>query len=305
MANIVVVFDFDKTIIDCDSDNWVLDELGFTDLFNQILPTMPWNSTMDRMMKEMHGKGVTINDIVEVLKRTPVHSRIIPAIKHAYDAGCDLRILSDANRFFIETILKHHGMEEYFSEIHTNPGYVNEEGRLRISPHHDFTTNRHGCGCVLCPPNMCKGIVMEKLISQAEDQTFIYLGDGNGDYCPSMKLRKGDYCMPRKNFPLWHVISSNPELISANIDEWADGGDLECVLFSLINSIESSIIETNNSHDTNSMTSPTKESKEMNSNSNSNVVQILPRTDCKHIHEPMPMGSNSHEALPPALSVSQ
>ena len=38
-------------------------------------------------MKEMHEKGVTINDIVEVLKRTPVHSRIIPAIKHAYDAG--------------------------------------------------------------------------------------------------------------------------------------------------------------------------------------------------------------------------
>lgn len=42
----VVVFDFDKTIIDLDSDNWVVDELGFTDLFNQLLPTMPWNSLM-------------------------------------------------------------------------------------------------------------------------------------------------------------------------------------------------------------------------------------------------------------------
>lgn len=46
MAGIIVVFDFDKTIIDCDSDNWVIDELGFTDLFNQLLPTMPWNSLM-------------------------------------------------------------------------------------------------------------------------------------------------------------------------------------------------------------------------------------------------------------------
>lgn len=44
--NIVVVFDFDKTIIDVDSDNWVVDELGFTDLFNKLLPTMPWNSLM-------------------------------------------------------------------------------------------------------------------------------------------------------------------------------------------------------------------------------------------------------------------
>ena len=44
--NIVVVFDFDKTIIDVDSDNWVVDGLGFTDLFNQLLPTMPWNTLM-------------------------------------------------------------------------------------------------------------------------------------------------------------------------------------------------------------------------------------------------------------------
>jgi hypothetical protein len=46
MAGVVVVFDFDKTIIDCDSDNWVIDELGFTDLFEELLPTMPWNSLM-------------------------------------------------------------------------------------------------------------------------------------------------------------------------------------------------------------------------------------------------------------------
>jgi pyridoxal phosphate phosphatase PHOSPHO2 len=42
----VVVFDFDKTIIDVDSDNWVIDELGFTESFNQLLPTMSWNSLM-------------------------------------------------------------------------------------------------------------------------------------------------------------------------------------------------------------------------------------------------------------------
>jgi pyridoxal phosphate phosphatase PHOSPHO2 len=45
-GGILVVFDFDKTIIDVDSDNWVIDELGFTDLFNQLLHTMPWNSLM-------------------------------------------------------------------------------------------------------------------------------------------------------------------------------------------------------------------------------------------------------------------
>ena len=45
-GRVVVVFDFDKTILDCDSDNWVVDELGVNHLFTQLLPTMPWNSLM-------------------------------------------------------------------------------------------------------------------------------------------------------------------------------------------------------------------------------------------------------------------
>lgn len=46
MAAITVVLDFDKTIIDVDSDNWVVDELGATALFDGLLTTMPWNSLM-------------------------------------------------------------------------------------------------------------------------------------------------------------------------------------------------------------------------------------------------------------------
>ena len=46
MAGNVVVFDFDSTIIECDSDNWVLDEFGLTEKFYQLLPNMPWNPLM-------------------------------------------------------------------------------------------------------------------------------------------------------------------------------------------------------------------------------------------------------------------
>jgi pyridoxal phosphate phosphatase PHOSPHO2 len=67
---------------------------------------------------------------------------------------CDVRVVSDANTFFIETILKHFGIRECFSEINTNPGYVDEEGRLKILPYHDLNKPPHQCN--LCPPNMCK-----------------------------------------------------------------------------------------------------------------------------------------------------
>ncbi|KAM7254474.1 hypothetical protein ACFE04_003854 [Oxalis oulophora] len=236
MAAIVVIFDFDKTIIDTDSDNWVVDELGFTDLFNELLPTMPWNSLMDTMMKKIHEQGKTIEDIVEVLKTVPIHPRIIPATKAARDFGCELRILSDANMFFIETILENLGIKDCFSEINTNPGFVDEEGRLRIFPYHDFTTFSHGCN--LCPPNMCKGMILKRIQTTLEgNKRIIYLGDGIGDYCPSLKLNEVDYMMPRKDFPVWKLICENPMLIKAKIQEWSDGEELEIVLSQIIRTI--------------------------------------------------------------------
>ncbi|XP_058750299.1 inorganic pyrophosphatase 2-like [Vicia villosa] len=215
MSNIVIVFDFDKTIIDCDSDNWVVDEFGFTDLFNQLLPTMPWNSLMDRMMMELHSHG-----------------------KSAHALGCDLRIVSDANKFFIETIVKHLGISECFTKINTNPGYVNQQGRLTVLPYHDFNKALHGCP--LCPPNMCKGLIIDRIqdtISEVDNKRFIYLGDGAGDYCPSLRLRETDFVMPRKNFPVWDLICKDPSLVKAEINGWCDGQEFEQVLMKLINKI--------------------------------------------------------------------
>ena len=46
MAGIIVVFDFDRTMIDCDSDSWVVNELVATELFQSLRPAMSWNSLM-------------------------------------------------------------------------------------------------------------------------------------------------------------------------------------------------------------------------------------------------------------------
>ncbi|KAG8388385.1 hypothetical protein BUALT_Bualt02G0120400 [Buddleja alternifolia] len=275
MAGIMIVFDFDKTIIELDSDNWLVDELGATDLFNQLLPTMPWNSVMDKMMKELHAQGKTIEDIKEVLKRIPIHPRIVPTIKKAHALGCDLRIVSDANMFYIETILDHLGIKDCFSEINSNPGYV-EDGRLRIFPYVDFHSSPHGC-TNLCPPNMCKGLIIEKIqasFTKEGKKRMIYLGDGNGDFCPSLKLKEGDFVMPRKNFPVWDLICENCELLKAEIHEWVDGEELEHVLFKLLD--KTNVQESNNS----------------------NSVQLL-SVDCKF--ETIPVVA--HEARSPPLQV--
>lgn len=75
---------------------------------------------------------------------------------------------------------------------------------------------------------------------------FIYLGDGNGDYCPTLKLGEGDSVMPRKNFPLSKLIRDNPTLVKAEVHEWDDGEKLEAILLRLIEA-ETSIKTPNNS----------------------------------------------------------
>jgi len=38
-------------------------------------------------MDELHSQGKTIEDIVQVLNRTPMHPSIVPAIQAAYSLG--------------------------------------------------------------------------------------------------------------------------------------------------------------------------------------------------------------------------
>ncbi|XP_072967019.1 thiamine phosphate phosphatase-like protein [Typha angustifolia] len=235
MAGVVATFDFDETIIGCDSDIWVVERLGATELFDRLRPTMPLNSLMDKITRELHSQGRSIEDITNCLKTAPLDPHVVDAIRSSYALGCDLRIVSDANHLFIETILKHHGLLECFSEINTNPCYVDEDGRLRILPYHDLHSSPHGCS--LCPSNMCKGKIFDRIRASAVAEGkkhFIYLGDGKGDYCPSLRLTEADYVMPRKEFPLWDLVN-NTKFLKAEVHEWSNGEEFARVLLQLIN----------------------------------------------------------------------
>ncbi|XP_022147549.1 thiamine phosphate phosphatase-like protein [Momordica charantia] len=238
MAGITIVFDFDRTIIDGDSDNLVVTQMGLTNLFNELYSSLPWNSLMDRnlhfdtLMVELQSQERTIEDIAECLKGAALHPQIIAAIRSAEAVGCDLRIISDANQFFIETILKHHGVLGCFSKIYTNPTFVDGKGRLRILPFHDNSTS-HGCN--LCPSNMCKGLVIDQIrASKSVNHKFIYIGDGRGDFCPTLRLEEEDHVMPRKLYPLSERINSNQTLVKAKTHEWSDGKELEKILSGLV-----------------------------------------------------------------------
>ncbi|KAI3868571.1 hypothetical protein MKX03_003791 [Papaver bracteatum] len=94
-----------------------------------------------------------------------------------------------------------------------------------------------------------RGLIFDRIKAKAYadgKKRIIYLGDGKGDYCPSLKLEQSDRLMPRKDYPLWELITSDPSLIKAEIHEWSNGKEQEQILLRLINTIiyEDTIINT-------------------------------------------------------------
>jgi pyridoxal phosphate phosphatase PHOSPHO2 len=68
-------------------------------------------------------------------------------------------LLSNSNAVFIDTILRHHGLDEgVFEKIVTNPAEWDTEGCLRLRRLVDRDGEQHGCAD--CPINMCKGQVL-------------------------------------------------------------------------------------------------------------------------------------------------
>lgn len=74
-------------------------------------------------------------------------------------------------------------------------------------------------------------------MSEKGKSRFIYLGDGRGDYCPTLKLDRGDHVMPRKGFPLWDRLLSNPSLLKADCHEWSNGEELASILLKLVEKV--------------------------------------------------------------------
>lgn len=232
--NTIVIFDFDCTVIDVDSDNWVAEELGVTPLFDSLRAQMPWNDMMDALMEAVHKQGKSISDIERSLHSVPLQPEKISAIKAAHALGCELRILSDANAFFIKTILDKYEVSHLFTQIHTNPAYVDNCGRLHIGPFHPKSETPHGCE--LCPPNMCKGRVIDEIraMNPPEANRIIYAGDGRGDYCPSLMLSVGDCILPREGYPLRELLNENMGKVKASVYPWNTAKEMEDVLLQLI-----------------------------------------------------------------------
>lgn len=226
-----IIWDFDHSMIDVNSDTFVPEELeaGRTSKIRAYSSGgMPWTTVMATTMVELHAGGATAAEVTAAAGRVPMSPAVERAIRHAHAHGASQHVLSDANSVFISAALEARGLTALFSSVVTNPAAFDSGGCLRISPHH---TAPHGCP--LCPPNLCKGAALGAMgLPPAAPARCVYVGDGRGDVCPSLRLRAGDAVLARAGYPLLDELRARAARggLRAAVHEWRSGEDLELLL---------------------------------------------------------------------------
>lgn len=210
-AACVVVWDFDWSMVNENSDTWVVKQLGpesETTYMREHYSEMQWTALMDHMLGRLHAHhGVTRDDIARAMAELPWFEEVKLVVKElGEDPRVTQHIISDANSVFIEDILRHHGLLECFASTTTNPAAYDDAGTLRVQPHQPADTPH---GCALCPVNLCKGGVLDRLLSDRDAGLYkrvVYVGDGGGDFCAVTRLRAGDVACVRRGYKLQTLV---------------------------------------------------------------------------------------------------
>ncbi|KAK9507254.1 hypothetical protein O3M35_007157 [Rhynocoris fuscipes] len=209
----LAAFDFDHTIINDNSDIVVSKLLKEVPKYSK---NGSWTHYMDDIFKLLHENNISEDDIRKAVVSIPPVANTIEMLRKIKENDCEIVIISDANTYFINEWLKAHDLLDCIDKVYSNPAeFVN--GRLHIRGYQEQDW------CKLSPRNMCKGYILFEHIAERQNTGTLfryvaYCGDGQNDYCPSIKLRADDIVFPRKNYPLEKLIIKTP--IKANTVVW-------------------------------------------------------------------------------------
>ncbi|CAO3587082.1 unnamed protein product [Absidia cylindrospora] len=219
----LAVFDFDWSLIEQDSDFWTISNLSASQWATfQTQKETQWTDLVDQTLCELQDNGVTLEQVDQVLQKIPFTPAMITTLKQLNEHGTRVLILSDANTYFIETILKAYGVRDLVHDIITNPAYYDDIQRLRIHRRILATAPPHQCPHV-CAINICKGQELDRYIqAHGPFQKIMYVGDGKNDYCPATHLREGDRMFVRSDKALSRYLedASLVAAIKAEITYW-------------------------------------------------------------------------------------
>ena len=228
----LVVFDFDHTIIDANSDIEINklfpSKETLAKALQQVNGYKSWTTRMQSMFELLKFHEITEDDYRKVMTEIPLTDGFVSLIQYLHALpNTELIIASDSNQVFIEMILKHHNLIEKFKRIFTNPAHFDTDQQyLQIQPLGQET-------CPSCPSNMCKREIIEnyRKTLQIDDLKVLFIGDGHNDVCAAKSLKKCDLVCARGGYRMADELSKwcNDEKnqLQTTLFEWTNGDEIK------------------------------------------------------------------------------
>jgi len=231
---LLVAFDFDHTIVEENSDI-VARKLIHVDLIpeqvRRLYQTKGWTEYMGQIFKLLHKHKVSREMIESAMQQLVPTQKMIELLEWLHTMGHETIIISDSNSVFIEEWLSHNNLTECVRRVFTNPASFNEDGLLTIKPYH------HQEWCKLSTENLCKGHILQEYLAERGEEgvkfdAVAYVGDGQNDLCPALKLSKDDFLFPRTGFPLDIKVKDpkDNQKVVAKVHNWISAAEIQSVL---------------------------------------------------------------------------
>ncbi|XP_076871334.1 pyridoxal phosphate phosphatase PHOSPHO2 isoform X2 [Brachyhypopomus gauderio] len=228
----LIVFDFDHTLVDGNSDIWVVrsaPDQTLPDWLKSSYEKGRWTEYMGRVLAYLGEQSVHPDAIKTVMETIPFTDGMLELLTFISQNKTDIDciIVSDSNTLFIDWILKAGGVTSAIDCVFTNPASINESDYIELQCFHSHN-------CEHCPVNLCKQKVLNEFremqaSSSVHYQTICYVGDGANDLCPIKLLKEQDIAMPRKGYTLEKLVSktkSDNKALKARIVPWSSGADI-------------------------------------------------------------------------------
>ncbi|KAI4830860.1 hypothetical protein KUCAC02_002464 [Chaenocephalus aceratus] len=129
----LMVFDFDHTVVDDNSDTWVIRSLPSQTLPDSVKKSYRkghWTEFMGRVMKYIGEQEVSPDSIRSVMETIPFTAGMKDLLTFIseHKSTIDCIVISDSNSLFIDWIIQASGFHAAIDQVYTNPAKFNELG---------------------------------------------------------------------------------------------------------------------------------------------------------------------------------
>jgi len=239
-ATLLVVCDFDHTLIDLNSDLVLFKQLSYGQPLLRRFASfrqehgMGWTQIMQSQLAELAtAEGYCKTDVLKCLHDVKMDPVLISALQKLYSSqipSVKLVIASDSNTIFIDEILKANGVpERTFAFVYTNAATWTTADTIQVEPYQP-NSSPHQCPRK-CSSNMCKTTILQRArkelgLESKQQLRTVYVGDGGNDFCPSLSLAHSDLVLVRDGFALQKLIDGAARASNENETEGSGpGGD--------------------------------------------------------------------------------